>query len=140
LQAGFGFASTEVKNGTVETMNWFPYLLTTLVFVLVLLLKRAGQISAQQAHELLRNGAIVLDVRSAGEYVAGHIQGVANMPLAEIETQISRRVEARDQVVLLHCQSGTRSAMAVKKLKAMGYLHVFNLGSYVRAVGILGSK
>jgi rhodanese-related sulfurtransferase len=46
-------------------------------------------------------------------------------------------VKDKNQVLLLHCLSGTRSAMAKIKLKKMGYPNAFNLGSYGRAEGIL---
>ncbi|WP_420238080.1 rhodanese-like domain-containing protein [Telmatobacter bradus] len=121
-------------------MNWFPYLLLVVVFALFWLIRRAGLVSEREAIELLRKGGVLLDVRTAGEFVAGHLAGAVNLPLNEIETQITRRAEARDQVLLLHCQSGARSGMACKKLKAMGYLHVFNLGSYARAASILGRR
>jgi rhodanese-related sulfurtransferase len=42
--------------------------------------------------------------------------------------------------VLLHCQSGMRSGLAMKKLKRLGYANVFNLGSYSRASHIVGAR
>jgi rhodanese-related sulfurtransferase len=107
------------------------------LFVLVLLLKRSGQVSSRAATEYLKSGALVLDVRSAGEFTAGHLPGAVNLPLSEIETAINRKVKSKEQVVLLYCQSGARSSMARRKLRAMGYEHAFNLGSYGRAERIL---
>ena len=121
-------------------MNWLPYLLFAVAIVLFYLIRRAGLVAEHEAVEFLSRGAVLLDVRTAGEFVAGHLSGAVNLPLNEIETQITRRVESKDQVLLLHCQSGARSAAASKKLKAMGYLHVFNLGSYARAASILGRR
>ena len=62
------------------------------------------------------------------------------MPLDEIESSMPRRVKDMDQVLLLHCQGGSRSSAAVKKLNAMGYAKAFNLGSYGRAARVLGRK
>jgi len=47
-------------------------------------------------------------------------------------------VPDKNQVLLLHCLSGTRSGIAKRQLKSMGYQNVFNLGSYGRAGKILG--
>jgi phage shock protein E len=103
----------------------------------VFVTKRAGQISAPTAREHLQNGALVIDVRSAGEFNSGHLPVAINLPLDELETALPRRVKDRNQVLLLHCLSGTRSGLAKIKLKRMGYPNVFNLGSYGRAERIL---
>ena len=75
----------------------------------------------------------VLDVRSPGEFNSGHLPVAINMPLDEIETVLPRRVTDKNQVLLLHCASGMRSGMALRKLKSLGYANVFNLGSFNRA-------
>jgi phage shock protein E len=121
-------------------MNWIPLAAVAVVFVVVLLVKQSGQISAKEAKALLKNGALVIDVRTAGEFVAGHLPFAVNMPLNEIETAITRRVKQQTQVLLVHCQSGMRSGEARKKLIAMGYPNVHNLGSYARAVSIVRGK
>jgi phage shock protein E len=79
-------------------------------------------------------------VRTAGEFVAGHLPIAVNLPAGEIETSVTRRVKDKDQVLLLHCQSGARSSIAKKKLKSLGYLNTFNLGSYDRASHIVYGK
>ena len=52
---------------------------------------------------------MIIDVRTAGEFVAGHLPIAVNLPLSEIETNLARRVKDKNQVLLLHCQSGARS-------------------------------
>jgi rhodanese-related sulfurtransferase len=120
-------------------MNWTSVAVIAALFVLLLLLKRSGQVSSRAATEYLRGGAVVLDVRSAGEFLAGHLPGAVNLPLSEIESAISRKVKSKDRVVLLYCQSGARSAEARRILRGMGYEHAFNMGSYGRAERILES-
>ncbi len=93
--------------------------------------------SSRAAAEYMRDGALVLDVRSAGEFTAGHLPGAVNLPLSEIETAIERKVKSKEQVVLLYCQSGVRSSEARRKLRAMGYERAFNIGSYKRAERVL---
>ena len=118
-------------------MNWTPLLIVAAVLAIVFMIKRAGQISAQDALKYLKNGALVIDVRSPGEFNSGHLPTAINIPLDEIGTALPRRVKDKNQVLLLHCQSGIRSGMAKSKLKSLGYANVFNLGSYGRAESIL---
>lgn len=110
------------------------------LLALLLYLKRGKRVSVEAGRQYLRQGAMVIDVRSAGEFTAGHLPMAVNIPLSEVEAVIARRVSNKQQVLLLHCQSGSRSAVAVKKLKSLGYAHAFNLGGYGRAAEIVGSR
>ena len=96
-------------------------------------MKRSGQISSKEAVEHLRNGAMLIDVRSADEFESGHILQAYNMPLDRIDLLVPSAVRDKSKVLLLHCSTGMRSGMAKKKLEGMGYKNVFNLGSYERA-------
>jgi len=118
-------------------MNWTTTLIIAAVVAVVFMLKTAGQISAKDALAHLKNGALVIDVRIPGEFNSGHLSAALNLPLDEIETALPRRVPDKNQVLLLHCQSGMRSGMAKKKLNGLGYANAFNLGSYGRAESIL---
>jgi rhodanese-related sulfurtransferase len=118
-------------------MNWTFLLMIAAIVAVVFMLKRAGQISAKDALARLKNGALVIDMRTHGEFNSGHLPQVINLPLDEIETTLPRRVPDKNQVLLLHCQSGMRSGMAKGKLKSLGYPNAFNLGSYGRAESIL---
>ncbi len=117
----------------IMTWNWIPPLVVAAVVIGFILLKRLGQVPAEVARGYLKHGALVIDVRSAGEFNSGHLPVALNIPLDEIETTLPRRVNDKRQVLLLHCLSGTRSAFARRTLKRMGYQYVFNLGSYGRA-------
>lgn len=121
-------------------MNWTITLIIAAVIVVIFILKRAGQISPKDALAHFNNGAMVIDVRSRGEFNSGHLPKAINLPLDEIETVLPRRVKDRNQVLLLHCQSGVRSGMAKEKLKGLGYANAFNLGSYARATKIVSGK
>ncbi len=121
-------------------MNWTSVLIVVAVLVVFYLLKRAGQISHKAAAEHLKHGAMVIDVRTAAEYTAGHLPKAVNMPLSEIEALVARKVADKNRVLLLHCQSGSRSGIAKRKLVSMGYTQTFNLGSYHRAAQIVNSR
>jgi len=115
-------------------------LIVIALLAVLFLVKSERKISARDAREYLRTGAVVIDVRSAGEFTAGHLAKAINIPLSEIATVIARKVKNKNQVLLLHCQSGGRSGEARRKLKALGYEHAFNLGSYGRAAEILRQR
>ena len=119
--------------------NWIPWLIFAGVAAAFFLFKRAGQISPKEALAHLKNGALVIDVRSAGEFRSGHLAAAVNLPLDDIETALPRRVKDKNQVLLLHCQSGMRSGVARHKLRRLGYVNTFNLGSLARAGGIVAS-
>ena len=72
-------------------------------------------------------GAVLLDVRGADEYAAGHIAGSVNVPLPAIQTARERIAEL-DTPLFVYCLSGGRSRSAVSALKAMGYTNVTDLG------------
>jgi rhodanese-related sulfurtransferase len=118
-------------------MSWTSVAVIVSLIVFLILLKRSGQVSSRAATQYVRGGGLVMDVRSAGEFTAGHLPGAVNLPLSEIETAVDRKVRSKDQVVLLYCQSGARSSEARRKLREMGYDHAFNMGSYKRAERIL---
>lgn len=118
-------------------MNWHSLLIFFAVLIVLMLLRRVGLISARAAREHLKQGAVVVDVRSQGEFASGHLPKAINIPVDEIENALPRRFANRGQVLLLHCQSGMRSGMAKRKLRALGYADAFNLGSYSRAADIV---
>jgi rhodanese-related sulfurtransferase len=121
-------------------MNWWDVLIAFGIITAFLLYRRAGLISVKEAQEYLKHGALVIDVRTAGEFVSGHLPVAVNMPLSEIDSNWNRRIKDRDQVLLLHCQSGSRSGAAKKKLIALGCPNTYNMGGYTRAERIVRGK
>jgi hydroxyacylglutathione hydrolase len=70
-------------------------------------------------------GALVIDVRNASEWEAGHIPGVENIPLATLPERLAEL--PRDRRTIVHCQTGARSSIAASLLKAHGMIDVSNL-------------
>jgi rhodanese-related sulfurtransferase len=68
--------------------------------------------------ELMKSGAIILDVRTPGEYSEGHFSESINIPLNEIPARISELKDKRDIIVC--CASGIRSSKAINFLKQNG--------------------
>jgi len=118
-------------------MDWTMILIVAGVVAAAFAFKRLSFISPEAAHKYLQQGALVVDVRNSGEYQGGHLPKAVNIPLGELKEALPRRVTDKNQVLLLHCLSGTRSGIAKRVLKSMGYQNVFNLGSYGRAEKIV---
>lgn len=95
------------------------------------LLRRMGQISSQQAKQLVQAGAKLVDVRTPGEFASGHLPGAVNVPLQELGARL-KSLGAKEKPVVLYCASGSRSAMARSVLKNAGFQQVFNLGGMGR--------
>ncbi len=119
-------------------MNWMLLLALAGVIIAIFALTQLSFVSAEAACRRLRQGALVVDVRSPGEFNDGHLPGAVNIPLSELSSEMPRRVSDKKQVLLLHCLSGTRSGIAKRQLKGLGYTNAFNLGSYSRAEKLLG--
>jgi len=79
--------------------------------------------------ELVKNGAVIVDVRTKGEYSSGHIKGSINIPLDSI-SNITTKVKDKKKVVITCCASGMRSASAKSSLQSMGYETVYNGGGW----------
>lgn len=90
----------------------------------------AGLLTAEEAHERMESGdpIVILDVRTAEEYEAGHIPGAVLLPNEEIGTQRPVSLPVLDTEILVYCRSGNRSAQAAEKLAAMGYTKVYDFG------------
>lgn len=114
-------------------MNWFVVIAIVLVLFSMFFLKRLSWVSANQASALLKEGALVVDVRSRAEFSSSHLPGAINIPVEALGEGALRQIPDKNRPLLLHCLSGTRSAIARQALRQMGYVNVFNLGSYRRA-------
>lgn len=121
-------------------MNWTALIVSILAVAIYTLWKRTSQISPGRAAAYLKGGALVIDVRSSAEFASGHLPNAINLPLEQIEVALPRCVKDKNQVLLLHCQSGMRSGIAKRRLAVLGYANAFNLGSYVRARRIVSAN
>ena len=83
---------------------------------------RGGSLTAQGAVQLInREKAVLIDVRDAQEYAAGHPLGARSVPLAELEAKLPSVVKNKNLPVLLLCGTGTRARRAVDAAKKLGY-------------------
>jgi len=78
---------------------------------------------------LVKAGAVIVDVRSKGEYAGGHIRGSVNIPVDQLRANL-RQLPDKEKTVITCCASGMRSASAKSILESNGYTSVFNGGSW----------
>ena len=78
--------------------------------------------------ELYNNGAIILDVRTKGEFSQGHFKGSVNIPLDNISSKI-KDIKKKNKPVITVCRSGMRSGQAASFLKQQG-IEVVNGGPW----------
>ena len=80
-----------------------------------------------RAHQMVSDGAVLLDVRSPEEYAEGHLPGAINLPVGELRARVSD-LGPRSRGVVTYCRSGGRSARAATILRELGFSEVLNLG------------
>jgi rhodanese-related sulfurtransferase len=125
--------------------------LITLMFGLASLISTAS--AAEPSHAAIQNIGVpqfeklranktnvVLDVRTAKEYEAGHMPGAINIDVnaADFEQKV-RKLDA-NKTYLVHCAAGVRSAKACQKLDKLNFGHLYNLEGGFKAWEKAGNK
>ena len=91
-------------------------------------------VTVQEAVQLInRRDAVVLDVRNASEFAAGHIPNARHIPAGEIEKRLKELDKLKSRPIVVSDQSGNRAAAACATLKKNGFAEVFPLKG-----GVLG--
>jgi len=82
-------------------------------------------VNTTRAIELInREDALLLDVRDAGEYGAGHLLGAKHLPLARIDEGAGELAKKKERPLIVYCDGGERSAKAASALKRQGFTRV----------------
>ena len=81
--------------------------------------------------QLVRDGAIVFDVRTTAEFGGGHIRGSVNIPLHKLPQHL-QKLKDKEKPVITCCASGSRSKEALGVLKYNGFTNVYDGGSWFR--------
>lgn len=79
--------------------------------------------------DLMKNGAIILDVRSKGEFQNGHIRDAINISVDTLSKNLNKL--NKNKPIITCCASGMRSASARSILKSNGFTEVYNGGSWM---------
>jgi phage shock protein E len=78
--------------------------------------------------KLVKEGAVILDVRSKGEFQNGHIKGSINISVDTLSSNLAKL--KKDKPIITCCASGMRSASAKSILKSNGFTEVHNGGGW----------
>ncbi|MFN4082301.1 MAG: rhodanese-like domain-containing protein [Bacteroidia bacterium] len=87
--------------------------------------------------QAIQNGAIIIDVRSEGEFAGGHVKGSKNIPLPKVSSQVSK-IKAFKKPVVLCCASGMRSSQATSYLKKQG-VEAYNGGPWFKVNNLINN-
>lgn len=84
------------------------------------------EISVDEAVKAIQNCDVLIDVREADEYLAGHLPGAMHMSRGMLEFKMSAvpQLQARDLSIVVYCKTSGRAALCAAALQEMGYLNV----------------
>ena len=107
------------------------YIITGIVIALIVFkIFTGGSLMADknEVKDKIKNGALVVDVRSVGEFSGGHYNGALNIPVDEVQRRISEFGNNKDKEIILYCRSGGRAGSAKQMLESAGFKKVTNAG------------
>lgn len=84
-------------------------------------------VSPAEAVRLMNQGAILIDVRSSGDFKAGHIGSARNVPGSDIAAGAESLARFKEKTLIMCCDTGTTSGSATRHLARLGFKQVFNL-------------
>ena len=94
---------------------------------------RVEELSLAEAEAAIRRADVLIDVREADEYAAGHLPGAMHLSRGMLEFKLSATaaLSARNLKVVLYCKTSGRAALSVVAMLEMGYLDVKSIaGGY----------
>jgi rhodanese-related sulfurtransferase len=93
-----------------------------------------NQCDVEEAQAIIKQqDALLLDVRTRGEFQAGHLKGAILIPVSELQARMSELALWKDKPVLVYCHSGNRSLTASKILIGNGLKNVTSLRGGIAA-------
>ncbi|PWX23146.1 rhodanese-like domain-containing protein [Clostridium perfringens] len=86
-------------------------------------------ISIDESKKLINDGEVtlILDVRNEDEFAEGHLKNAIQIPVKELKENLSDIEKFKDELVLVYCRSGKRSAEAVDILKENGFKNLVHM-------------
>jgi rhodanese-related sulfurtransferase len=106
---------------------------TAVVLVLVIVFEiraRAESLAAvtpQDAIRLMNRGAVVIDLRPAEQFAAGHLSGARRLDGEQILKAGDTLKKYKQKALIVYDESGSLGTSAARQLKAQGFEHAFNL-------------
>lgn len=87
---------------------------------------RIQEVSVAEADQAIQNADVLIDVREADEFAAGHLPGAihASRGMLEFKFSTNPALNSRDLNIVLYCKTSGRAALAACALHDMGYVQV----------------
>jgi len=128
-------------NALLTHLAAHPYLVGAALLALVVVAVVEFRLSAQafaavgplEAVRLANAGALLLDVRAAEAYAAGHLAGARNLPSGAIASGAQQLEKWKTKPIVVYCDSGMTSGAAARHLQRLGFTEVKNLRGGVTA-------
>ena len=84
--------------------------------------------SPSEAQTAIKQGALILDVRSAEEFSTGHYPSAINIPHSLITQKAPTLIKDTKKTIVVYCKSGFRAEVAKQELNRLGFAQVINAG------------
>jgi rhodanese-related sulfurtransferase len=122
-------------NRLIEYTTHHPFLVAAAVILAVLAIvievrhraRGSNLITPSDAVRLANSGALLLDVRDAKDYEAGHIIDARHIPPGDLAARAETLKKYKEKPVIVYCESGFASAGAARALRASGFGKVVTL-------------
>ena len=119
----------------IEYTNHHPWLAAAAVLVVIMVVlyelrmrnETQASVSPQDMVRLMNQGALLIDLRPAEQYTAGHVGGARQMSGEEILKAADTLKKYKEKVVVVYDDTGSLGASAVRQLVAQGFTKAFNL-------------
>lgn len=95
-----------------------------------------GGSSNDELAKTINNSALLVDVRSSGEFESGNVKGSINIPVDQISNHLAK-FKAKDNNIVVFCRSGMRSSQAKSILEKNGFTNVTNAGTWGKVNSLL---
>lgn len=97
------------------------------------------EISLEQINKNQKDGALIVDVRTAKEFSVNHAVNAINIPVEDIKKGKLPTSE-KDKIIYVYCRSGKRAVEAKTYLESIGYTKIINLTSLKNWIALGGKS
>jgi rhodanese-related sulfurtransferase len=119
----------------IEYTNHHPWLALAMVVAIILVVlyemrlrsENQASVSPQDMVRLMNQGALLIDLRPAEQYTAGHVSGARQMNGDQILQAAETLKKYKEKMVVVYDDTGSLGASAVRQLVAQGFTKAFNL-------------
>jgi rhodanese-related sulfurtransferase len=116
----------------IQTNHWLVAATVAMLAAVIAFEIRAraesfAAVSPQDAIRLMNRGAVVIDLRPAEQYAAGHLAGARRMDGEQILKAADTLKKYKQRPLIVCDESGSLGGSAARQLKAQGFTQAFNL-------------